>query len=760
VKNEGKHKDWSGSHYELTIMDYLLIILRGKWIILVTCIVVLGGMILYTKSIQPQYVATSRILINTRLAEAPQFLNVVMGNARTLVMNELEILKSKQLAEHVAKKLLAKQFFDSVSKKPIRIVHQIDENGIRPELASVNQVVYRLIGSVDLEPTPGTDVIEITATSPDPQEAALIANAYGESAYELNLFTSRSKSRALREFLENQLAIRQAALKQAEDTLRRYMQLSGVVSLDQETSSLVRQIADLEARRDETEISLQSANKKLESYTEQLSQQEVNVAKVIGEANDPYITMLQEELARLEVQRDVTVAQNPLAVGQNIYNEQLNKLDNQISSLREKLRQRTTEFLQSVLPSGTGTGSDQRDPAGYLKQIKQQIIETQVEIQSLNARRKALDEALKQYENRFAKIPLTSIELARLQRVKLSNEELCDNLQQKFNDATINEQSQFGYIEFIDEASIPVSPAKPKVMLNIILGFGLGLGLGIVIVFIKERMDVRIYSTEELKREGYSVVGVIMRMDREVKILDKKSEVNQPESIVNNHLILITSPFSACAESYRHLRTNLLYAKRDESMKSILVTSSKPKEGKTTTTANIGVSFSQVGKKVLLIDADMRKPSLYKFFKAPDKPGLSDLLLGKVTADEVIKQTGIDNLEIINCGEIIPDTAEQLGSKKMQEFIREMKTKYDVIVIDSPPVLASTDASIIATLTETILVVTSFGYTRLKELNEAVELIVNVKGKLPAVVLNNFNLNRVYGMRYGYTGVGYYRTKK
>jgi tyrosine-protein kinase Etk/Wzc len=758
VNKDNKTNHSSISTQEPTFQEYLTIFIRGKWIIIITFIVSLAGVILYTKLTDPLFKASSTIIINTRFAESPLFLNVVMGTERNLVMNELEILKSRPLAELVAQKLLVQKIIDSTSRKNIQVILPPKEQQGKQKYASLEHVIQRLMLSVDLEALPGTDVIQITASSKDPEEAALIANYYGQSAYEMNLYTSRAKSRMFREFLEKELMTRKQALTDAEDSLSKFMQSHGIISLDQETSSLVSQASNLEAQRSETDISLQSMTKTLESYIEQFSQQETNVAKVIGEANDPYISRLQEQLAALEVQRDVTIAQNPASIGKDVYNQKLKEIDSQIANLRSKLKERTNEFLQSLLPGGQ-SGSDQRDPAGYLKQIKQKILETQIDIQTLKAKRKALDDALQQFEGRFANLPLRAVDYTRLQRSKLTNEQLYNTVQERFNEATINEQSQFGYIEFIDRAKIPDSPAKPKLLLNILLGIVFGIGLGVVIVLIKEKIELRIRNAGDLKRDGFSVLGTIMSMDEELKLLKKKSLDEQEKPSFDPRLITITSPFSASAESYRHLRTNLMY-KRDESvLKSILITSSKPQEGKTTVCANLSVAFAQMQKNTVVIDADLRRPNLHNFFTMSKEPGLSDYLSGEMEIEQIINKTKVENLDFIGSGNIFDNPSELLASGRMLGFLDRMKKQYDIVILDSSPVLADTDPLIISTLVDTVVVITMAEFTRLGELRQSMELLGGVRGKVPGLIVNNFNFHWSHGIAYGYSGYGYYSSK-
>ncbi|MBE0558743.1 MAG: hypothetical protein IH628_16070, partial [Proteobacteria bacterium] len=264
-------------------------------------------------------------------------------------------------------------------------------------LATVPLVVGRLTKTVEFDPVRESDVIRVTAKSKNPNEAVLIANTYAQAYYDRNMFASRARSRAVREFLDEQMQSKRGSLATAEDALQSYMEAKEVVSLDDEARKLIEQLSQLEALRDAADVSIQAAQKTLVSYQQQLAELGPNVARAIGEANDPYIRLLQDQIARLEVQRDVTVAQNPQAVGQDIYRQKLLEIDVQISALRIKLQDRTKTYLETVVP-GTRVSGQASDPAGFLSQVKQKVIELQIELQELQSRKTALIEQISQYE--------------------------------------------------------------------------------------------------------------------------------------------------------------------------------------------------------------------------------------------------------------------------------------------------------------------------------------------------------------------------
>ena len=741
----------NGHAQEPGFEDYLQIILRGKWVIAASFLLVLGATAAYTYTTKPTYEATASVLVDTKGQQSSSFLFDVTGiGAVKNIKNELEILKSRSLLEVVAQALLDRKFIDEGRQEQIEITKAPEDSLTVRGFATVAEVVGRFTGVVDFEPVRDSDVIKITARSNQAGEAALIANTFAKAYFDRNMFSSRTRSRAVREFLHSQLNTREQSLDTAEGELQKYMETQGIVSLDDEARKVIEQLSALEATRDATDIQIQSLTKTLSSYQEELAKVEPNVAKAMGEANDPYIRQMQDQLAKLEVQRDVTISQNPNVAGQDIFTQKLKEIDAQIVALRKNLQQRTDEYLKSILP-GT-TIATQNDPTAYLSQVKLKIVETKIEQQSLIAKKRSLSEVIGQYEQQFNKIPQKSIEYARLQRSRLSNEKLFLLVEEKYNEAAIKEQSEFGYIDIIDPAVVPLNPVSPKKRLNLLLGALLGLGLGITLVFGREYLDVRIRTPEDLKKRGLPPLTAIALMNGELKLMGGKTKVRMGGAEIDAHLIAFSNPLSSIAESFRRLRTNVLYAQIDTPVQVLLVTSANPAEGKSTTVSNLAIAFAQTGKKTLLIDTDLRKPSIHTEFGLKREPGISDLLFGQAGEQEAIQRSVVDHLDILCCGTIPQNPAEILGSQKMREFLAQMKKKYDFILLDSPPALAVTDPSILATIVDGTLVIVSSGNTRVEALDRTLELIRGVGGKILGVVLNNFDLRQAYG--------GYYRNRE
>ncbi|MGE5315907.1 MAG: GumC family protein, partial [Acidobacteriota bacterium] len=406
IEMQNTQEPGSAQYYDVNqetpLREYIAIILRGKWVILLTLVLVVGAVGAYTFTVKPVYESSSLVLVDMKGKDGDLPVFDITGTATAnKITNELEILKSNATAESVARALLLKRYVDGDTAVQLEII--APDNNAQPgdSLATVEMVVERLSKTVDFTPIRESDIIRLTARSTNPKEAAMIANVYMGMYASRNLDNSRLRSQAVREFLQDQLKSKRSVLDTTENDLQQYMRASGVVSLDAEANKVVEQLSQLEAQRDGFEVDKSSRLKALASYKEELARQEPNAAKAIGESNDTYIKLLQEQLAKLEVQRDVTIAQNPDVVQEELYSETLKEINNQIKEIKKRLDERTKIYLNSLLPGDMTQGAGN---GGFIAQIKQKIIEQQIEIGSIDARINALNGVLAEYEKKFNQI--------------------------------------------------------------------------------------------------------------------------------------------------------------------------------------------------------------------------------------------------------------------------------------------------------------------------------------------------------------------
>jgi capsular exopolysaccharide synthesis family protein len=726
------------------LMDYLPVIWRGKWIVLSIVLIVFNIALYYTITQEPKYVAQVSVFINTQGQRSQTPLTGLVLDDYKNITNEIELLKSRMIAEEVAEVLINERFLDETSSEPIPILTTYDQENDELLWLSNRAVAGRLRGAVDFSHQRDTDFITITARSNNNREVALIANTYAQVYYDRNFARSRQQSLSVREFLEEQLDLKRDDLNTAEQEFRRYMEAHGVVQIDDETSRVIAQMSELEAQREATDVEIQSLKSTYVSLRNQLEEQEPHVARNISSADNPYIRLIQEQMAVLEVERDLTITQNPNAQQDERYSRMIADIDEQLEVLRQNLRRRTAEFMESMAPS---IGDD---PAGYVKQLRQRLLEADITMQGLEYRRAALDESLARYETQFNRLPRVVLDYARLQRSLASSERLYLMLEERYNEALITEQSEFGSVDIIDRALVPGSPISPNHRINLLTGLLLGIGLGVGFVILRESLFGSIRTPEDLDKNGYHTLTTVASMNRELKKVSKNGKITKSGKILDANLIMLSDPLSPSAETFRLLRTKLKFAQVDKKFRSLIITSSGPGEGKTTVAANMAISYAQAGERILLIDCDLRKPSLASKLNQLAKPGLTEVLVNELSFYEAVQPTVVENLDFLASGRVPANPAELIGSNSMKSLVGMLSDRYRIILFDSPPVLAASDPLVLSTVADAIILVAASGHTKMKELNFARSNILSVSSSITGVVLNFFDYRKAYGSSYAY----------
>jgi capsular exopolysaccharide synthesis family protein len=746
IESNGKNDKllYKTTDRQLTIIDYLPIIWRGKWMVLSIFLVVFNIAVYYTMTQEPEFVASVTVFVDTQVQRSPTPLSGLVIDDYKNIGNEVELLKSRMIADAVAEQLMQRRFLDEISYEPIPILTVFNEETDEHIWLTRESVAGRLRDVISFSHQRETDFITITARSNNNREVALIANMYAQVYYDRNFSRSRQQSRAVREFLEEQLNLKREDLMTAEQEFRRYMESHGVVQIDDATSRVIEQISELEAQREAAEVEIQTLKNTYESLHIQLAEQEPRVARNISSADNPYIRMIQEQMAALEVERDLTITQNPNARQDERYSRMIADIDEQLEILRQNLRRRTVEFMESMAPS---VGDD---PAGYVKQLRQRLLETEIELQGHEYRRSAIIESLTRYEDQLNRLPRVILDYARLQRSRTSSERIYLILEERYNEALITEQSEFGSVDIIDRALIPGSPVSPNHQINLLIGLFLGVGFGIGYVILRENLFGSIRLPEDLKKYGYYTLTAIAPMNHELKKITKNGRITKNGKILDANIVMLSNPFSISAEAFRLLRTKLKYAQVDKKFSSLLITSSSPGEGKTTVVANLAISYAQAGEKVLMIDCDLRKPALSSKLNQLAKPGLTEVLVNELSFYEAVQSTVVDNLDFLASGRIPANPAELLGSNSMKSLIRMLNDRYRIIFFDSPPILAASDPLILTNVVDAVVLVVASGRTKYKELNLARDNILSVGSQITGVVLNFFDYRHAYGSSYAY----------
>ncbi|MFA6618075.1 MAG: polysaccharide biosynthesis tyrosine autokinase, partial [Candidatus Neomarinimicrobiota bacterium] len=446
---------------------------------------------------------------------------------------------------------------------------------------------------------------------------------------------------------------------------------------------------------------------------------------------NPLILRLREDIANSEKTLIEFDSTNPKVQGQRMI----------VEMKKERLQEETSYLIQSGYLPG------EVDPLSINQTIIAQIADLETQKVSLGARVEEYGKLNDYYDSVIESIPATSISYLHLERERQTQERIYLLMKERYEEARIQEASQISSVYVIDEAIPNYLPIKPRTKVNILLGFVLGLALGVGVILLREFLDNSIRSKEDLEKMGLTVMGIIpsMLMDKSKKALDKKFS---GEKDYRSRLISHFKPRSPISEAFRSLRTNIELSLADKKIKSLVVTSGGAQEGKSTVISNLSITFAQLGMKVLLIDADMRKPTIYKLFSTPQKPGLANVITKRAKIEDAIFQTEIDNLDVIPAGTLPPNPSELLGSDYMREVFEELCKKYDKVFFDAPPLMAVTDAAILGSITDGVLLVTRAGVAQTEVVSHLRQEMSNSNIRIVGTVLNDVNTKN--------TSSGYY----
>jgi len=723
--------EFNNSQFQETrsIVDYLQLI-RGNLlpILIITAVSFIFALV-YAINAVDIYNSSTLVKINKNsgnILESNPLLQP-FGSEDRFISNEIEVIKSYTLRERVASALI--DSFNAAQKKDTFSVlltsDKVDPN--KKVLMTKDKLAQQLSSLTTVEQKRGLDFVILSASSPSPLEAAMVANTYASEYRNLNLAFNRDQLVVVKNYLDQQRSEKLNELNNAEDMLKAFQESGGIIALDNQASNLISQISTLESSKGMQEIELKSTQNAIESYREQLAKLDPDALDYLAQYEiKGFFEQLQSEIAKLEIQKMLVSGNDKDPKNAKA----LKDLDAKINILKETLDGKIKKFQKSAVAN---------TPEEY-KTLALKILELEIQEKGLDFSIKQIAAQLGLYENKFGALPRNAIELAKLTRTREGLEKLYTLIEQRFQEAVINEQSQPGNVVVIEAARVMNQPAKPNRTLIVIIGIVLGLVVSISYVFIRDYFDKTVKTPDQLTKLGFNVLSWIPRIEG--------IDATKGSS---NEFIVFSKPDSIPAEAFRALRTRLQFASPDANkIKTILVTSSAPTEGKTIISTNLAGSFSQINKKVLLVDCDLRKPRVHNVFNMNRHPGLVDYLFSHNTLDEIIRTTEMPNLDFIPCGTIPPNPAELMESEAMIKFLAELRERYDIIILDTPPVIAVTDSEILSKHVDGSILVVSADTTEMELLRRASEIMKQGTHHFIGAVLNNFVYKASYGSYYKY----------
>lgn len=720
-----------------TFKDYLNLIRGNLFPILLITLTSLTFSIVYAVNATNIYQSLVSLKIESpkgSILDSPLFPSMGDFGKDRFIANEIEILQSNWVRTRIAQALV--DSFKKVNDPKLfslLLDKSLLDNNAKPKLKKIEDI-REMLTSAEIKQKRGLDIVTISLESPSAFEASLLANTYAKVYTQLNLETARNQIALVKKYLEIQRNEKLADLNFAEELLKRFQESGGVVVLESQVQQLISKLSDFESQKSMAEIELAGSEKTLDLFKKELKEKNPQISDYVENfASEEYIKLGHQEIAKLEYNRDMVLASGAKSQEARAAVDEYNK---KIEELRSNLNKKLNAYKTSIL---VATPDD-------LKNLTQRLIEEEVKKQSLTIRINQLGSIIKEYERRFGQLPKSTIELARLQRNRESLEKLYILIEQKYQEAVINEQSTPGNVFIIDYSEPSTKHSKPNRLLIILVGFVLGLGLSIGFVFTRNYFDNTVKTPEDIQKRDITVLSWIPLI--EGVSLNGENEFE---------FIVAKKPDSIPSEAFRALRTRVQFSKLpDKELKTMLVTSSAPAEGKTMICSNLAGSFAHSNKRTLVLDCDLRKPRIHSFFKTKRYPGLVDYLFGQVSLEEIIRQSEMQYLQYITAGTIPPNPAELLESDKMKEFLQTISARYDYVLLDSPPVIAVTDSEILSRYVDATILVVSANNTEMELMEQSVAILKNNNVNLLGTVLNNFVYKSSYGSYYKYY---YYYTR-
>ncbi len=608
---------------------------------------------------------------------------------------QYEIIRSRAVSAKVIESLSHENVLELFGIRP--------ENFEDPEDIKNIDTVAMLQGKISVEPQKNSNILWISVADPDPEVSAFLANSVATSYIEFNIEKRYLATRDAAQWLSEQSINLKKQLEESEILLFNFKKEKEVLAsaFEQKQTMLAQTITEISTKLTEKQI----YQKGLAAKIEELSGLEFADT---------------EEFFATDIFRDNNIVQN---------------MKLQFLQIKTKLREKALLYGDKHPDVQTLRGDEESIRKALLNELKGVLEGRRLEGKTLDNEILKLQAMLRESQQEALKLNKMEIDYNKLKREVETNKKLYDIVLERTKEADLHTLMRANNIRIIDRALVPKGPISPRKNLILLIGFIIAFLSAAVAVLAVEFFDTRIRDIEELEHlVGRNILGLFPSFD-----------IEDPKKI--QEIAFEGSQHSPAVESLRTIRTNIRLAHPDVNAKTLLITSSVSQEGKTTVSSNIAVSFALAGRKTLLVDTDMRKPRVHKLFGLDNKEGISTYMLGEKPIEQLIRRNVYQGLDVLFCGPIPPNPAEMMESKRFREMVDRLKELYDIVIFDSPPIIAVSDAAIIASMIDGVIIVVKIRQISRDILKRAVAQLTKSNAMLLGAVVNNLDLKG--GGRYG-----------
>ncbi|MDZ8054935.1 MAG: GumC family protein [Aulosira sp. ZfuVER01] len=686
---------------EIDLQQYWLI-LKRRWFpaISVFSFVLIASM-LFASLQKPIYRAQGKLLLKVDRVASLTGVGTDLGQFSPLTLQsspmktESEVLLSTPLIEKVIAQLQLK-----------------DKNG---NLLKAEDLQGRLA----VKQISGTDVLELSFDEKNPQTAAAVVNKLMQVYINNNILTSRKQAAAARKVITEQLPKSETTMQQANVELRNFKERNGITNLDEESKALVANASELEKEITKAQTQLDDVNSRLASLRNK-----------VGLSSDAAIALssLSQSLSVQQALKEYQDIQSQLAGARALYQEQsppVITLKEKETALRAILQERTNEIL------GRFNLSNRNLQIGTIEQqLIQKFIDTEVERLGLASQVKRLSNTRELYQKRSRLIPRLEQGERELQQRLQAAQSSYENLLKKLQEVEVVEQQNTGNASIVEMASSPDSPVQKQKMLTQVLGGLLAILAALITIMVLEMSDRSVKSVKEARQLfNHPWLGSIPQFGKSTLPNRKNADWSTPTLPVRDY------PRSSVSSAYRLLQANLKFLDVEKELKTLVVTSSVPKEGKSTISANLAATMAQLGRRVLLIDTDLHHPQQHHIWNLTNVVGLSNVIVKQINFAAAVNKV-MDNLDVLTSGVIPPNPLAILDSKPMQVLVASAAQQYDFVILDGSPLIVEAEALTLGKMTDGILLVVRPGVLDSTSANTAKELLHQSAQTILGIVVN------------------------
>jgi polysaccharide biosynthesis transport protein len=714
------------------LREYLRILIKRKWVVLASVAAIFTVIAIATLRSTPIYDASGSIAIN-KLDPAMMSFKDASGNGGvdyydpTDLDTEVRILRSDLLALQVIKQLnLDKRAEFGGNGQPSSSGLGLTTDVLQPDSARISSLLDSFKGNLRVSLIPNTRIIEIHYVSADKELAPRVVNTLADTYVEQNFKTRFESTMQASDWLSKQLVDLQMKVETSQEALVKYQKKHEILGVDEKQNIITAKLDELNKEL----TSAESARMEKESIYRLVQSGDQDTAAAAASGADTGVGNLSANSSLLQ------------------------KLREQEADLKIQVAQLSTQFGPSY-PKVAQLNSQLKEvSAQILLEMKKVVSRVRSDYLTSQQRENMLRAALEKQKQEANQLNESAIEYSQLKRDVETYRTLYEGLMQKLKEAGVTAGLRSNNIRTVDRARVPTAPSEPNIPRNLAFALALGLTTGIGLAFLLEGIDNTVRTPEQAQAiSALPSLGMIpLGSKNGTESTRKKLSVTSSKEAVE--LVTQSRPQSQMAESYRALRTSLLLTSLGAPPKVILVTSALPQEGKTTTSINCAIVLAQKGTRVLLIDADLRRPGIHKTLGIGPRTGLSNVLTGSTTLSQAVVRSGVlPSLFVLPAGTPPPNPAELLASSNMKDVLAELSEQYDHIVVDTPPTLSVTDAVVMSTRADAVVLVIRSGQTTKQALRRARDILIQVNARVCGVLLNAVDLTSPdYYYYYEYQG--------